>query len=144
MFFMAHNIKVKSTEEIYNEIRRNDPERQKRLIEHSYLRAKYKEEKKIRRNQAIFKAFTAVVYTPLSIIFRVASILTRVAGVITAIGFPYGVFCIYRLIQQHNESVSFSEMTHRFGAFAFVIFPFIAFFVSYFAGQLADYFAENA
>jgi len=127
----------------YNEMRLDYNPLNDRRTELAYLNAKDKELKKIRRNEKVKSFFKAVFFTPFAIFMRVISLATRFVGVVTAIGIPYGLYSVYMLYQQYNESIPFSEMSHRFTALFFTIFPFIAYFVSHASKLFGDYFSDN-
>jgi len=68
-------------------------------------------------------------YTPLVLLLKAICAVTAIIGTVSAIGIPYGIYCIYKVITQINEGIQLSETTHKLGVGLFIIIPLGALFI---------------
>jgi len=82
------------------------------------------------QKEAISKLFRHTIFMPLSIAFRMLSYIFKILGYITAIGLPYGVYLLYKIIRQLQDGADISDAVHNKYMYILLVFPFITFFIN--------------
>ena len=115
--------------------------------EEEYEKSK-KNFKKIEKREkffsSIFSGLRTIIYTPLSIAFHAVSFVAKGIGYISSFGLIAGVYYLYQSFCAFKSGVPFGEIGELSKAVGFIVFPFIAYLVSYVSRKIYTYFEENA
>ena len=87
----------------------------------------------------ILKAFIYIFFAASSVALKGLSFISFFIGGISALGIPYGIYCVYKVITQINENTPLSEATHKWGIYLFIALPFVAFLIRFLADKLSKY-----
>jgi len=114
-------------------------EAERRETEEYIERYNEKLRKKDEVHSSIGRFIKYVLFTPLAIAANVVSMVFRVGGSIAAVGIPYGLYCIYKTIEQISAGRTIYEIKQTTFVCLFIIFPFTAFAVSFIFDKLSEY-----
>lgn len=92
----------------------------------------------------IFSGLRTIIYTPLSIAFHAVSFVAKGIGYISSFGLIAGVYYLYQSFCAFKSGIPFGEIGELNKAVCFIIFPFVAYLVSYVCEKIHIYFEENA
>ena len=81
--------------------------------------------------------------TPLSIAFHAVSFVAKGIGYISSFGLIAGVYYLYQSFCAFKSGIPFGEIGELNKAVCFIIFPFVAYLVSYVCEKIHIYFEEN-
>lgn len=93
---------------------------------------------------SVFSRLRTIIYTPLSIAFHAVSFVAKGIGYIFSFGLIAGVYYLYQSFCSFKSGVPFGEIGELSKAVGFIVFPFIAYLVSYVSRKIYTYFEENA
>lgn len=93
---------------------------------------------------SVFSGLRTIIYTPLSIAFHAVSFVAKGIGYISSFGLIAGVYYLYQSFCAFKSGVPFGEIGELSKAVGFIVFPFIAYLVSYVTEKIYTYFEENA
>ena len=93
---------------------------------------------------SVFSELRTIIYTPLSIAFHAVSYVAKGIGYISSFGLIAGVYYLYQSFCAFKSGVPFGEIGEFTKAVGFIVFPFIAYLVSYVSEKIYTYFEENA
>lgn len=93
---------------------------------------------------SIFSGLRTIIYTPLSIAFHAVSFVAKGIGYISSFGLIAGVYYLYQSFCAFKSGIPFGEIGELNKAVCFIIFPFVAYLVSYVCEKIHIYFEENA
>ena len=79
------------------------------------------------RRKSVLRFFKFVFFTPLIIALNIMGFVFKACGSIVAIGFPYGLWCVYKVIMQLREGIAFADISQTTFVYLFVIAPFVIF-----------------
>lgn len=109
-----------------------------------YISQQYtKTAKRILRKRGFVSFLKYVCFSPLSISTRVLAIVCKIIGSISAIGLPFGIYNIYKMIVQVNEGILLADIECTKWIAAFFILPFAAFALYYIFDKSSNYFVYN-
>ena len=112
-----------------------------------YEKSKKNFKKKEKRDMFFFSIFSGlitIIYTPLSIAFHAVSFVAKGIGYISSFGLIAGVYYLYQSFCAFKSGIPFGEIGELNKAVCFIIFPFVAYLVSYVCEKIHIYFEENA
>lgn len=115
--------------------------------EEEYEKSKKNFKKKEKRDMffvSVFSGLRTIIYTPLSIAFHAVSFVAKWIGYISSFGLIAGVYYLYQSFCAFKSGVPFGEIGELNKAVCFIIFPFVAYLVSYVCEKIHIYFEENA
>lgn len=122
----------------YTEIKFVSENRQKDMQE--YI-TKYN--KGMRKKSAIFSSLINflryTIYIPIAIATNIISVAFKIGGSIAAIGIPYGIYCAYVTVKAMYSGISLGDIKQTTFVCLFLIFPFIAFALSFVFEKVTDY-----
>lgn len=100
--------------------------------------------RKLEEKEKIVNTIIGILCSPLYIFFSVLYYVVKLASMISSLGIFLGLYKIYESISIHGLSL-FVIISKEFRAGIFyIIFPFIAFFVSYAIEKVSDYCREKS
>lgn len=117
------------------------------LTDEEYEKSKKYFKKKEKRDKffiPIFSGLRTIIYTPLSIAFHAVSFGAKGIGYISSFGLIAGVYYLYQSFCAFRSGVPIGEIAELSKAVGFIVFPFIAYLVSYICEKIYIYFEENA
>ena len=117
------------------------------MTDEEYARSQKRIEKSEKRYNFFGSAFSelrTIIYTPLSIAFHAVSFVAKGIGYISSFGLIAGVYYLYQSFCAFKSGVPFGEIGELSKAVGFIVFPFIAYLVSYVSRKIYTYFEENA
>ena len=115
--------------------------------EEEYEKSKKNFKKKEKRDMffvSVFSGVRTIIYTPLSIAFHAVSFVAKGIGYISSFGLIAGVYYLYQSFCAFKSGIPFGEIGELNKAVCFIIFPFVAYLVSYVCEKIHIYFEENA
>ena len=93
---------------------------------------------------SVFIGLRTIIYTPLSTAFHAVSFVAKGIGYIFSFGLIAGVYYLYQSFCAFKSGIPFGEIGELSKAVGFIVFPFIAYLVSYVSRKIYTYFKENA
>lgn len=117
------------------------------MTDEEYARSQKRIEKSEKRYKFFGSAFSelrTIIYTPLSIAFHAVSFVAKGIGYISSFGLIAGVYYLYQSFCAFKSGIPFGEIGELNKAVCFIIFPFVAYLVSYVCEKIHIYFEENA
>ena len=94
--------------------------------------------KRIQMADSIKQCVKVMICTPISISLNVISAILKIAGSILAVGLPFGIYFLYKIIVQLHNGIPFAEVSDKTFTLLFFIFPFTAFFFHYITKKLSE------
>lgn len=117
------------------------------MTDEEYARSQKRIEKSEKRYKffgSVFSGLRTIIYTPLSIAFHAVSFVSKGISYISSFGLIAGVYYLYQSFCAFTSGVPFGEIGELNKAVCFIIFPFVAYLVSYVCEKIHIYFEENA
>lgn len=106
-------------------------------------RENYRRERRAEIAEAAFRVIRFVFFTPLGIAARITAMLAKMIGYIFSIGLPFGIYYLYKAMNQFLSGNNLAAIEWDRAAFLVGI-PFIAFLVSQLFDGAADLLEEHA
>lgn len=111
--------------------------------EERYEYSCYVNERNYRLKKKIKRAICAMLFLPLSIVFRVVSVVCKIIGKIALIGLPFGIYFAIRLILQLSDGVKFSDTYYTEFTIVFLGVPIFALFCSSIADLMSEHLKQR-
>lgn len=117
------------------------------MTDEEYARSQKRIEKSEKRYKffgSVFSGLRTIIYTPLSIAFHAVSFVAKGIGYISSFGLIAGIYYLYQSFCAYRSGVALGEIAELNKAISFLVFPFIAYLVSYVCEKIYNYFERNA
>lgn len=117
------------------------------MTDEEYARSQKRIEKLEKRYKffgSVFSGLRAIIYAPLSIAFHAVSFVTKGICYISSFGLIAGIYYLYQSSCAFRSGAALGEIAELNKAISFLVFPFIAYLVSYICEKIYNYFERNA
>lgn len=119
-------------------------EEERRAVERRLIELNKKIERRSRITQSISNTLKYIFFKPLSIATMIISVVAKFCGFILALGMPYGLYCLYKVIEQIINNQPLGEENYVLFVLLFVLSPFIAYALNFLFEKLSDFFSDNS
>ena len=101
------------------------------------------EENSYRKKSEIIQGIKIVLFSPLIIMFKLLSVVFKIIGGIFSVGLPYGIYCLYKVIEKLYEGVQYYQIKEAVYMHIFFVLPFVAFLVHFICDRIRKYLQQK-